>query len=155
MEKEYNPLNGLNAIFDYGYALVIHTDKYAGNFEREMCAYITGVVSSCNVGRQEAKICWKEAEKEITDLPPIAYMPTERGALRPCDISEDEKRMYKNVVIFFEQEPNEEQIEFCFNRARKYSSIHHSNDIKVLKVSLVSRHTPPPIDKVLHILVKD
>ncbi|KKK83825.1 hypothetical protein LCGC14_2789530, partial [marine sediment metagenome] len=29
---------------------IIDTDSYAGNFEREMCAYITGRVGECGVG---------------------------------------------------------------------------------------------------------
>lgn len=30
--------------------VIIHTNKYAGNFEREMCAYITGHIGDCGVG---------------------------------------------------------------------------------------------------------
>lgn len=30
--------------------LIIDTEQYAGNFEREMCAYITGQIGECNVG---------------------------------------------------------------------------------------------------------
>jgi hypothetical protein len=34
---------------------VVDTDTYAGNFEREMCAYITGQVGECEVGEEIAK----------------------------------------------------------------------------------------------------
>lgn len=32
--------------------IVIHTEQYAGNFEREMCAYITGQIGQCGIGKQ-------------------------------------------------------------------------------------------------------
>lgn len=35
---------------DNRYAFIIDTDSYAGNFERELCAYITGQVGECEVG---------------------------------------------------------------------------------------------------------
>lgn len=37
--------------FDYG--LIIETDSYAGNFEREMCAYVVGHIGDCEVGEDE------------------------------------------------------------------------------------------------------
>ena len=36
----------------YGY--IIDTDEYAGNFEREMCAWITGTTGDCGVGHRLA-----------------------------------------------------------------------------------------------------
>lgn len=35
--------------------LVIDTEQYSGNFEREMCAYITGQFGDCGVGREFAE----------------------------------------------------------------------------------------------------
>lgn len=35
--------------------LIIDTEQYAGNFEREMCAYITGQVGDCEVGSEIAE----------------------------------------------------------------------------------------------------
>ena len=37
--------------------LIIDTDSYAGNFERQSVAYATGLVGDCNVGDQEAAQC--------------------------------------------------------------------------------------------------
>jgi hypothetical protein len=34
-----------------GWYLVFDTDQYAGNFEREMCAYLTGVIGDCGKGQ--------------------------------------------------------------------------------------------------------
>ncbi len=35
------------------WGFVIDTDKYAGNFEREMCAYLTGRTGECGVGKPD------------------------------------------------------------------------------------------------------
>ena len=45
------------------YSLIIDTDAYTGNFEREMCAYMTGRVGACEVGDREAEIFEKECSK--------------------------------------------------------------------------------------------
>lgn len=37
------------------YVFVIDTDKYAGNFERELCAFATGFVGECDTGKEEAE----------------------------------------------------------------------------------------------------
>ncbi len=36
------------------YLFVIDTDTYAGSFEREICAYVTGQIGECEVGKEEA-----------------------------------------------------------------------------------------------------
>lgn len=35
------------------YSIVVETDSYAGNFEREMCAFMTGHIGKCEVGLKE------------------------------------------------------------------------------------------------------
>ena len=35
---------------------VVDTDTYAGNFEREMCAFMTGITGACGVGKEEVLI---------------------------------------------------------------------------------------------------
>jgi len=42
------------------YKFIIDTDQYAGNFEREMCAYLTGTVGECGVGDEFAELFSKE-----------------------------------------------------------------------------------------------
>lgn len=37
------------------YIVAIDTDSYAGNFERQLCAYATGHVGECGVGAEEAE----------------------------------------------------------------------------------------------------
>jgi hypothetical protein len=36
------------------YAIIIDTDKYSGNFERQLCAYITGCIGECGVSEEIA-----------------------------------------------------------------------------------------------------
>ncbi len=37
------------------YVFVVDTEQYAGNFERPLCAYVTGCVGECEVGTEEAE----------------------------------------------------------------------------------------------------
>lgn len=53
------------------YTFVIDTDKYSGNFCREMCAYITGVVGDCGVGDDEQKKFFEEMELSEDDATPF------------------------------------------------------------------------------------
>ncbi len=43
--------------------IVIDTDQYAGNFEREMTAYVTGILGECGVGNKYSRL----AEEEFND----------------------------------------------------------------------------------------
>lgn len=70
------------------YLVVIDTDKYAGNFEREMCAYITGVVGECEVGLKSKNVAIKELDQETVYwfAHNVAQMPDEHNVKRPCAI---------------------------------------------------------------------
>jgi len=46
------------------YTFVIDTEQYAGNFERQMCAYVTGQIGECGVGDEEAAQYKKETHKQ-------------------------------------------------------------------------------------------
>lgn len=65
------------------YKFIIDTDQYAGNFEREMCAYLTGVIGECGVGEEFAELFLKEEGKNLFDN--IKLVPDE-GCYRPCAI---------------------------------------------------------------------
>jgi hypothetical protein len=69
------------------FIFIIDTDSYAGNFEREMCAYITGVTGDCKVGDEFSDIYLKETkEKESSFLELLEQRPDEHGCCRPCSI---------------------------------------------------------------------
>lgn len=44
------------------YVLVIDTENYSGNFEREMCAYLTGQYGECGVGQELAEKVKEEGQ---------------------------------------------------------------------------------------------
>ena len=50
------------------YLFVIDTDIYAGNFERQMCAYITGQIGECEVGKENAELARQEIPNEVARL---------------------------------------------------------------------------------------
>ena len=66
---------------------VIDTDSYAGNFEREMCAYLTGVVGDCDVGKEFAGLYSKDTgEEEYRFLEYLGRRYDDHGCARPCSI---------------------------------------------------------------------
>ena len=75
---------------DKAWIFVIDTDKYAGNFEREMCAFMTGIIGECGIGVEEAQLYYEQ-----TGLSP-------------------------SVAIFFEQKPSEEMCHRMMERAKSY-----------------------------------
>lgn len=44
------------------YIFIIDTDEYSGNFERDLCGYITGCVGDCEVGQEYADKFFEEME---------------------------------------------------------------------------------------------
>lgn len=70
------------------WTFVIDTDDYAGNFEREMCAYITGCTGECGVGSEFSELVRKEIAKDILEKfdEYIANVPDEHGCNRPVTI---------------------------------------------------------------------
>lgn len=66
---------------------VIDTEQYAGNFEREMCAYITGVTGECGVGEDFANLYLKETgEEESRFIELLEQVSDDHGCHRPCVI---------------------------------------------------------------------
>ena len=70
------------------FIFVIDTNEYAGNFEREMCAYLTGQVGECGVGQEMATVFYKETKAKLGDeyFDNIAHCPDDRGCSRPATI---------------------------------------------------------------------
>jgi len=82
------------------YNFVIDTDSYAGNFERAMCAYITGQVGECGVGKEMAELAKKELSKEqfenFSNIVAFIYDEENGCFRRPCKI-------YKNPNWFYDK----------------------------------------------------
>lgn len=74
------------------FLFVVDTDHYAGNFERQMCAYVTGMVGECGVGEEEEVIFEEEVDinplLDEHDYSIVMEMPTGDGlpCMRPCEI---------------------------------------------------------------------
>lgn len=66
------------------YSIIIDTNKYAGNFERQLCAYATGVIGDCGVGSEEANEYKKSGMPNLEDF--VDQVPDEHGCFRPVQI---------------------------------------------------------------------
>ena len=98
-----------------GYALVIDTNSYAGNFERELTAHCTGQVGECGVGEEMA-------EKLPIEFDNVLHVADEHGCSRPCSIwQRPDKKSYDSVAIFFDDRPSQEQIDFIKQRAATFN----------------------------------
>ena len=47
------------------YEFIIDTEQYSGNFERELCAYMTGQIGGCEKGLEDAEIARQEIPEDI------------------------------------------------------------------------------------------
>lgn len=65
---------------------VIDTDHYAGNFERQMCAYVTGQTGDCGVGAKQVMIFEDEVgdPEKFEDL--VGSEADDNGCFRPVKI---------------------------------------------------------------------
>jgi hypothetical protein len=64
---------------------IIDTDSYAGNFERDLCAYVTGVVGGCTVGEEFAALYHKEAKKKDLFYDCLEHRCDDNGCARPTE----------------------------------------------------------------------
>ena len=101
------------------YKLIIDTDSYAGNFEREICAYCTGIIGDCGVGKEYVKYYNDEEAFKFEEI--IAQVPDDHAYLRPASIDmAPGERSNNSVVIFFEEQPTKGQISIIKDRAQKF-----------------------------------
>lgn len=68
--------------------LVIDTDAYAGNFERELTAYVTGCIGDCGKGDKQAEMFVKDLGQDVLDRfeEVVMHVPDEYGCNRPTRI---------------------------------------------------------------------
>lgn len=93
------------------WGLVIKTDSYAGNFERHLCAWLTGTIGLCEVGKE---LIEPGIEEMFEDL--ICQMPDDHGCYRPVSIRFDDTN---NLVIFFDSRPSQEQMDVILERSKR------------------------------------
>lgn len=101
-----------------GFAFVIDTNRYAGNFEREMTAFLTGHIGDCGVGSEFPK---PDVDESFFDN--IKQVPDDNGTYRPTSCFELKNSNENNAVaIFFETKPSDEQISFMKDRVLKFDN---------------------------------
>jgi hypothetical protein len=115
------------------FIFVIKTDLYAGNFEQEMCAYMTGECGECGVGDKEAGLFISEypGNKEFENL--VISFPDDNGYYHPSTIWGVNCR---DVAIFFESSPTSAQLDLMRDRARKFAEITDPYDGKHKHISI-------------------
>mgnify|MGYP001576192315 CR=1 FL=1 len=84
-----------------GFGFVIDTNEYAGNFERELCAHVTGMVGECEVGIEFV-------DEQIETLFDNVIDVEDEGCARPCAIYPTNKR-FNNGMGFHYSIGEEEQ----------------------------------------------
>lgn len=110
---------------NFKHAIVIQTNLYSGNFEREMCAYITGSYGECEVGEEIADMVNHDLEiplYEYTDS-----LMDDNGCRRPVSIYMNENHEYNDVIIFFETRPTDEMMKMVRERAEKFAQESRNN----------------------------
>lgn len=110
--------------------LRIKTDSYAGNFEREMCAYATGATGDCKVGDRESEQFMIEEKSTVYDM--IENFPDDHGCWRPCTV--DSETDSNNFLIFFdkycvEDKKFKDDLKIVKRRIKDYAQTH---SIKIL-----------------------
>lgn len=125
------------------YILVIDTNAYSGNFERQMTAFCTGQVGDCEVGYREAlRFVAEVPEDTRVEMARIVdRRPDEHGCKRPTSVWPTPGRVnngrgmcfdaadyegkaypaYESVAIFFNQIPPTELLDLIVLRAEKFA----------------------------------
>ena len=106
--------------------LLVHTNLYAGNFERELCAFVTGVVGECEVGDREAALFRKKVGDEIADdlEDYVLKLPDDNGCYRPVALWRNADGQANTVAIFFEEWP-EDHAQLLQERIQEYEAFHY------------------------------
>lgn len=98
---------------------LIDTSCYAGNFERQMCAYLTGRVGECGKGQEMADLYLGDPFDNVIDW------PDEDGCTRPVTIWSGPNGDMNTVAIIFlpDEPPTAEQIEIMKRRALAFVDV--------------------------------
>ncbi len=117
------------------YIFEINTNKYAGNFERNMCAFATGIIGECEVGdsyvEQDIKDLFEDDVQQVSD---------EHGCYRPCSADGN------TVEIYFYNHPSRQQISLMKERIEEYGS---ENDLEIIEYRLMKKVVTTELEKIL------
>ena len=100
------------------YLFIINTDQYAGNFERELCAFCTGVIGACGVGETEQNKFIKDYnEDKVDEMCELLEQRCENeGCERPVSVSFPNT----SLEIYFYNKPTQEVIDMIKERANRF-----------------------------------
>ncbi len=103
---------------------IIDTNQYAGNFERQMCAYCTGHIGECGVGDEFIDDKIASIFEDSVDC----YVIDDHGCGRPTSIwptgdpeRKERKPDHNSVAIFFYERPTPKQIDTMKTRAKEFA----------------------------------
>jgi hypothetical protein len=105
------------------FAFVIDTDSYAGNFEREMCAFMTGMYGECGVGMAIANEVREQISPTVLEWfdEHVVDVGDDHGCHRPVSIwPAPNGDGYNSVAIFMNESPPENVLTVLMERARAY-----------------------------------
>jgi hypothetical protein len=91
------------------YKFIIDTDQYSGNFEREMCAYLTGQIGECGVGCEYAELFEKEVSDKISFNNVISILDDEDSCRRPCKIEINPNWFNTGMGAFYKNKDFDEE----------------------------------------------
>jgi hypothetical protein len=101
--------------------IAIDTDDYSGNFEREMCAFITGVVGDCNVGLEQTLRAEEELGSTVHEWfqDHLVHEPDDSDCCRPASIWQPPQ--WHSVAIFVDVVPPKEIMDVIIERAKMFA----------------------------------
>lgn len=103
------------------YQVRVYTDEYAGNFGRELCAWMTGSVGQCNVGHAALHLVQQTgaaiARMELPANPIPTRHVSHEGNYKPMALGHSTM----NIVIYFEAEPSAEDMSILWERAQSFN----------------------------------
>lgn len=114
------------------YDFFVETDSYAGNFERELCAYVFGAIGDCEVGEELV-------DSEIEDLfdPYInRHYSNDDGCYRPVEITEYQGEWNSLVVGLYKPIEDFELLEIIETRLKEFAKMEKIK-IKQFKIRAV------------------
>ena len=113
------------------FGFMVKTNSYAGNFEREMCGYMTGTYGECEVGCEEAESFIEKYGKSID----TKDEPDEHGCYRPVEIFNDNDG-YNSFIIHLNENalPSLADFEIMKEMAYEYAK---NNGIEVLRFKTI------------------
>lgn len=147
-----------------GKVIIFDTTEYAGNFERELVAFVTGQVGECNVGYEAAEVAREELSPEVLDWfeNNVEVVADEHGCLRPASIAptpgwysngtgthrrlknpntEPKHPAYLSVALAVLEWPPTEVMDIIVARAKTFCSRSRDGSIPLTGIRCVERMT--------------